>query len=337
MLLRGVAAPRRRGPVASRPRRGIVGPVKTRLAVLLVLVAAVAGLLFVAARRLEPAAGPGVSITQSVPVGQASLTLGVIGDFGYANANEKSVASLVAGWAPDAVVATGDDYYSQAGGSGTARYDRSVGADYCAFLHGAAPGPACQSGGAADQNRFWSVPGNHDYTDAGIGSYTGYFPYPGNERFFSVRIGTVEVFLLDSDVVLRDSGEMAAQRAWLEGAARASTARWKIAVFHQPPYSSGSKHGSATDMRWPFASWGIQLVLNGHEHLYERAAADGVTYVTDGLGGAPRYVFGAPIAESRARYADGFGALRLVVTDASISGAFVSADGVTRDAFTLTR
>ncbi len=309
---------------------------KTRLAVLLLVVAALGGLLYVAVRRLEPTTGPGVSIAQAVPVGQTSLSLGVIGDFGYANAAEASVASLVAGWTPDAVVALGDDYYANAGGTGATRYDLTIGAYYCAFLHGATPGPACPTGGTADQNRFWSAPGNHDYSDAGIGSYAGYFGYPGNKRYFSVRIGSVELFLLDSDIALRDSGEMADERAWLAATATASTARWKIATFHQPPYSSGSRHGSSIDMRWPFASWGIQLVLNGHEHLYERATADGVTYVTDGLGGAPRYVFGTPIPESLARYADDYGALHLTVTDAAISGAFVSVDGVTRDAFTIT-
>ena len=78
------------------------------------------------------------------------------------------------------------------------------------------------------------------------------------------------------------------------------------------------------------------MVLNGHEHLYERAAADGITYDTDGLGGAPRYVFGTPISGSAARFADDFGALRLRVTDASIDGAFVSVDGASQDAFTIT-
>ena len=265
----------------------------------------------------------------------AAATIAVVGDFGTADAAEASVASLIAGWVPDAVLGVGDDYYAQAGGSGLGRYDISVGRYYCAFLRGAVAGPNCPSGGTADVNRFWSSTGNHEYSDGGIANYTGYFPFPSNERYYQLRIGPVDVFVLDSDEALRTPADMTAQKAWLAAAAQASTAAWQVVAFHHPPYSSGSTHGSSTAMRWPFASWGIDLVVNGHEHDYERVSADGITYVVDGLGGAGIYGFGTPVAGSQVRYNASHGALRLSVSDTALSGAFVSVDGVTRDTFSM--
>ena len=317
-------------PAVFTPRR--------RLAVMLAMSVALLvafGLSGIASRPATPPTGPGVSIEQHLLAGQTSATVAAIGDFGFADANEAAVASLVAEWSADAVVSVGDDYYTEAGGTGLERYDRTIGAYYCAFLHGAVAGTGCPSGGSADENRFWSAAGNHDYSSAGINNYVGYLPFPGNERWFSVRIGPAEFFILDSDLALRDKVEMAAQRAWLETAATASTARWKIAVFHHPPYNSGDRHGSTLAMRWPFAAMGISLVLSGHEHTYERVIVGGVTYVVDGLGGATRYGFGMPVTGSAARFASDAGALRLDITPDTLRGEFISVDGVTRDAFTV--
>ena len=73
-------------------------------------------------------------------------------------------------------------------------------------------------------------------------------------------------------------------------AARGSSATWKIAVFHHPPYTCGG-HAGNTDVarRWVplFERYGVQLVLSGHDHNYQRfAARNGVTYVVHGGGGA---------------------------------------------------
>ena len=59
----------------------------------------------------------------------------------------------------------------------------------------------------------------------------------------------------------------------------------KIVLLHNPPYSSGVSHGSVEDLRWDFADWGVDLVVSGDDHIYERSTHDGVRYVVDGLGG----------------------------------------------------
>lgn len=54
--------------------------------------------------------------------------------------------------------------------------------------------------------------------------------------------------------------------------------------MHHPPYTSGNKHGAATAMRWDFKAWGANLVIDGHEHVYERIERpNGLTYITNGL------------------------------------------------------
>ena len=69
-----------------------------------------------------------------------------------------------------------------------------------------------------------------------------------------------------------------------------STSAWQVVYFHLPPYSSGYQ-GSVDWMRWPFAAWGADVVLSGHDHLYERLEVDGIPYVINGLGGGPIYPF----------------------------------------------
>ena len=320
-------------------RGGVPARMVLRRPVLLTLTVSLALLVgaLSAGHGLSPAAS-GAGTTGFVATG-ATATLAVIGDFGSNSAGEAQVASLVAGWAPDAVLGLGDDYYPSAGGTGTGKYDISVGKYYCAFLQGAAGGANCPSGGTASGNRFWSAAGNHDYTDGGgltpLGNYKDYFPFPSNERYFRVTIGAVDVFVIDSDEALRNATERAAQNTWLESAARASTAPWQVAIFHHPPYSSSSSHGSSTPMRWPFADWGIDLVMSGHDHTYERVAQNGITYLVNGIGGASLYTFGTPVAGSQVRYSGNYGAVRLSASEASLMGSLVTVDGATRDTFSV--
>jgi hypothetical protein len=78
--------------------------------------------------------------------------------------------------------------------------------------------------------------------------------------------------------------------SWLDDRlAAAESSPWTVVVFHQPPFSPGTEHGSSLDLRAALArrlsDAGVDLVINGHEHLYGRAAVDGVTYVVTGGGG----------------------------------------------------
>ena len=87
-------------------------------------------------------------------------------------------------------------------------------------------------------------------------------------------------------------------------------------------------------MRWPFESWGADVVFAGHDHVYERSKV-GVPYFVNGLGGDERYAFGAPRPDSVARYNAAQGA-QLVEADASTMRlSFYDTRGVLLDSVTL--
>lgn len=100
-------------------------------------------------------------------------------------------------------------------------------------------------------------------------------------------VGTIDFFLLNSNNVNR------AQRSWLKDVLAASKARWKVAVFHEPPWTCGGHRGNADVVRlWVpvFERYGVDLVISGHDHNYQRfAARRGVRYVVHGGGGQELY------------------------------------------------
>jgi 3',5'-cyclic AMP phosphodiesterase CpdA len=98
-------------------------------------------------------------------------------------------------------------------------------------------------------------------------------------------VGNVELFILDSNRI-RD-----AQSEWLESALSSSTAQWKIAVLHHPAWTCGAyRSHPGVVARWVplFEQHGVDLVLSGHDHNYQRfGARNGVRYLVHG-GGGPR-------------------------------------------------
>ena len=79
------------------------------------------------------------------------------------------------------------------------------------------------------------------------------------------------------------------------------------------------------------------MVLNGHDHTYERIVRDGIVYFVNGLGGASRYGFGTPVAGSAFRYNANWGAMRIVATDTTVDFAFLSVNsgGTLQDSYHL--
>lgn len=82
------------------------------------------------------------------------------------------------------------------------------------------------------------------------------------------------------------------QLAWLEETLAGTDATWKIVAVHHPPYSAGYQ-GSDDEVRAAFAPvfarHGVQLVVSGHDHDYQRSKPlKGVTYVVSGAGSGAR-------------------------------------------------
>ncbi len=115
--------------------------------------------------------------------------------------------------------------------------------------------------------KFYASLGNHDDPNQRL-----YKPFNMNgERYYSFKpslLGDVRFFALDSNYMSKE------QVAWLEKELQASNSPWKIAFFHHPLYSSGERHGSNETLREQieplFIKYGVDVVLTGHEHFYER-------------------------------------------------------------------
>jgi hypothetical protein len=175
--------------------------------------------------------------------------------------------------------------------------------------------------------------GNHDY-EVSRGRYQfRLLGMPG--PYYTRRLGDAQLFLLDSNAITDR------QTGWLEQQLAASTSTWKIAVFHHPPYTCGGHSGSTTvQRRWVplFESYGVQLVLSGHDHNYQRfATRNGVTYVVHGGGGAGLYPL-LPCRRSyprrvKARFEHGFLSVSIGLDDLAVST--VDPRGRVTDRFSL--
>lgn len=158
------------------------------------------------------------------------------------------------------------------------------------------------SGDVLARRPFVAAHGNHEFLAQ---NYFAQFAFPGNEQWFSVQYG--DLLLLSLNDTVRDNNELLSEQPqFLESVLSQTTARWKVAMHHQPAYSTCTRHGSDMEVRkaWVpvFERYGVNAVFAGHNHIYERSepiledASDprGVTYIVTGGAGAPLY------AESKA-------------------------------------
>jgi 3',5'-cyclic AMP phosphodiesterase CpdA len=183
--------------------------------------------------------------------------------------------------------------------------------------------------------RVSGVLGNHDYETGDGGYQLRLLGMPA--RYYARTLGDVQLFFLDSNAVTDR------QTAWLERRLAASTATWKIAAFHHPPYTCGGHFGHQdVQERWVplFERYGVQLVLSGHDHNYQRfARRNGVTYVVHGGGAAGLYpVRRCPASyprRVRARAQHGFLYVTVGGKEPLLTGNVVDTRGRVTDRFRL--
>ena len=252
----------------------------------------------------------------------------VIGDYGSGKQAEADVAALVKNWEPEIIITTGDNNYP-AGKAGT--IDKNIGQYFHEFI-----APYVGSyGEGAQENRFFPSLGNHDWATAGAEPYLEYFELPGNERYYDFTWGPIHFFALDSDSNEPDGvGRSSQQAAWFQSQIASSSSPWKVVFFHHAPYSSGH-HGSVDWMQWPFAEWGADIVLSGHDHTYERISRDGVTYFVNGLGGRSRYDLFEPVEGSQVRYNADYGAMLVEASEKKILLKFINRQNEVIDVYQL--
>lgn len=124
-----------------------------------------------------------------------------------------------------------------------------------------------------------AVPGNHEYLKGVVREleprFTYVFPYfestsPSDNALFSYKMGDVRFFLLDSN---KDVWNFCSQRAWLKKQLADCKEKWKVVVLHHPVISITGSFNNLF-VRWFFddliREYGVDLVLQGHEHAYAR-------------------------------------------------------------------
>lgn len=149
---------------------------------------------------------------------------------------------------------------------------------------------------------IYPCPGNHDYIED-LAPYLRWHSIPGGQnsipahegRYYRFEAKGVEFFSLDSNDPLWEGTSML---SWLDARLASSRAFWRIAYFHHPPYTGG-KHANDETCRLAAERLAprlerarIPLVLNGHDHNYQRARSADTTYLITGGGGAWLYEAG---------------------------------------------
>lgn len=258
------------------------------------------------------ASGPDYYIKTALPAGDTHpFRMWVLGDFGSGTNNQTNVyqayRNATANRPADLWLWLGDNAYSF---GFEEEYQRLVFPVYAATLR---------------NTPLFITPGNHDYGDSETNFNTAYynlfsFPQqaeaggvPSNSKsYYSANYGNVHLISLDSqgrsDGQYRLYDTTSTQVKWLKSDLAANKLPWTIVIFHHPPYSKGG-HNSDTELSMKLIRenltpilehYGVDLVLNGHSHGYER------TYRIKGLRGlANTYDKGQHVVEATTARYDG--------------------------------
>ncbi len=188
------------------------------------------------------------------------------------------------------------------------------------------------------RSRWHPVPGNHEYESPGAAPYFTYFGEaagPAGVGYYAFTAGDWLILMLNSNVPAAvGSPQYEFARRELERQRTPCT----MAVWHHPVFSSGP-NGSNGQMRdlWALLQTNdAEVVVSGHDHLYERFArqasngtpdpVNGIRQFTVGTGGAELYNFMRAQANSEERLLR-YGALRLTLRPAQVEWAFHGIDG----------
>ena len=183
--------------------------------------------------------------------------------------------------------------------------------------------------------------GNHDYKTAGASGYYAYFGVAAGDPakgYYSYDLGDWHIIVLNSEI---STSASSAQVTWLRQDLASNTVTCTLAYWHKPRFSSGSTHGSNPGMQplWQaLYDYRADVVLNGHDHNYERFAPQTPAGVADpngirefvvGTGGISHYGFGPPLANSEIRNGDTYGVLKLTLHATDYDWEFIPVAGKT--------
>jgi hypothetical protein len=208
-----------------------------------------------------PNPSSGAAPAVKLPLKDGSVRFAVIGDNGTGEQPEFEVARQMERFREvvkyDFVVMDGDNIY---GGHKASDFQRKFEEPYKPLLDAGV--------------KFYASLGNHDDPDV----ERNYKPYNmGGQRYYSFQKGDVEFFALDSNYMDPQ------QLAWIDGQLKNSGAKWKVCFFHHPMFTAAMFHGPDLDLRKQLmpllTQYGVNLVLSGHEHVYEHIKPQAGVYL----------------------------------------------------------
>lgn len=190
------------------------------------------------------------------------------------------------------------------------------------------------------RSRTRPVPGNHEYNTPGAAPYYTYFGSAAgtaSEGWYSYDLGNWHVIALNSNCsAIGGCGTGSPMETWLRADLAAHASTCTLAYWHHPLFSSGG-HGNDPSMRpiWDVLdNAGAELVLNGHDHDYERfapqhssgvAASDGIREIVVGTGGKSLVGFKTLLANTETRSSTTYGVLRLILHGSGYTWEFLPA------------
>ena len=188
--------------------------------------------------------------------------------------------------------------------------------------------------------------GNHEFHSAGATYYFRYFGEAAGDAskgYYSYELGTWHVVVLNSECIqVGGCGLGSAQEKWLREDLAGHPVACTLAYFHKPLFSSGGAHGDDLSVKplWDVLyEAGADVVVNGHDHDYERfgpqtpdGKADAIRGIREfvvGTGGKNHRPFGAADPNSEMRNTDAFGVLKLTLMPGKYAWEFVPEEGKT--------
>jgi acid phosphatase type 7 len=195
------------------------------------------------------------------------------------------------------------------------------------------------------KERTRPVPGNHDYETEGASAYFDYFGevagQPG-KGYYSYDLGRWHIVALNSNCEDVGCAASSPQLRWLKADLAKDPKTCTLAYFHYPLFSSGEYRPGIREVKplWEaLYAAGVDVVLNGHDHNYQRFApqdpngkADpqrGIREFVVGTGGRSHYSILDPIANSEVYNDESYGVLKLTLHPHSYEWEFVPVEGET--------
>ncbi len=215
---------------------------------------------------------------------------------------------------------------------------------------------------------FWPALGNHDVNNSCQGcAWFEFFYTPANnpdniENYYSFDYGPAHFVVLD-DELTREQGKTDQMLDWMDQDLEDAKARgitWLIAIFHKAPYSRGSRGDdefNQTNLVPRLEAQGVDLVISGHSHAYERSYllnnnaiidnnqntysknghGPGTLYIVNGVGGGKLGVISGKHALMAAQYGGISGVSVFDIDGNTLTGFLKKSDGTVIDNFSLSK